>query len=165
MRLPFIIPALAALAWAPAIGQVGVSGSGERAGTSPTAPIGFQVLREIDDPYSGDHWFLLRDQVHPGGPGRLVRATADHIGEPGTGPNPRPKAAIPPLRPVIHAGDRLIVEEHTAVADVFLEATALASSPLAVPFNARMRMGGRVVRVVALAPGRAVFEPETERLP
>ena len=33
-----------------------------------------EILREIDDPSSGQRWLLMRDDSHPGGPGLLLRA-------------------------------------------------------------------------------------------
>jgi flagella basal body P-ring formation protein FlgA len=63
--------------------------------------------------------------------------------------------------PVIFAGDRLVVEEHTARADAVLEARALSSAAPGAAFNARLTVGGRVVRAVALGPGHAALQPET----
>ena len=56
----------------PANGQAGIaSSSGVVSGA--ILPLG-NVIREIDDPHSGDRWLLLRDPNRPGGPGRLVLA-------------------------------------------------------------------------------------------
>jgi hypothetical protein len=121
-----------------------------------------QAVREILDPHSGDRWILLRNDQCPGGPGRLVRVAADRQA---LGPAPLRAAidgeAIRPL-PVIRAGDRLTVEEHTAHVDAALEARALGTAAAGAFFEARLAIGGRVVRVVALGPGRAALEPETE---
>ena len=62
---------------------------------------------------------------------------------------------------VVRAGDRLIVEEHTARVDAALEARALASAVAGAALVVRLTLGGKVVRVVALGPGRAAFQPET----
>lgn len=61
---------------------------------------------------------------------------------------------------MIRAGDALIVEEHTAVVDARLEAIALGSASKDAQFKARLKIGGRVVRVTALGPGGAMLEPE-----
>jgi hypothetical protein len=37
-------------------------------------PVAGSVMRTIDDPNTGLRWILLRDESHPGGPGRLVPA-------------------------------------------------------------------------------------------
>jgi len=120
-----------------------------------------QVLRQIEDPSTGGLWLLLRDRNRPGGPGRLVlarqrtntqRATSGGLAQPLSAGE----------RPVIHTGDALMVEEHTAVADVRLEAVALEPAAKGAHFKARLKMGGKVVRVVAVSPGRANFAPVGE---
>jgi hypothetical protein len=134
-----------------------------------------EVVREIDDPHTGARWLLTRDSLHPGGPGRMVL-----IGEPrGQAPN----VGLGELRigtqnglaqgeqrrvqaqPAIRAGDHLIVEQDTAVVEARLEAVALNSAAVGSQFNARLALGGRVVRAVALAPGRAALLAETEARP
>ena len=35
-----------------------------------------EVVREIDDPHTGDRWLLRRNDQVPGGPGRLVQVAA-----------------------------------------------------------------------------------------
>jgi flagella basal body P-ring formation protein FlgA len=62
--------------------------------------------------------------------------------------------------PVIRAGDRLTVEEHTAVVDAVLEARALAAAAMGAALDVRLTIGGRVVRAVALGPGRAALQSE-----
>jgi hypothetical protein len=62
-------------------------------------------------------------------------------------------------------GDRLIVEEDTPVASARLEALALGPASPGVEFMVRLRIGGKVMRVVALGPGRAAFATESEARP
>jgi len=121
------------------------------------------VLREIDDPYTGARWLLMRDPVHPGGPGRLVLlANENHsAGEGAVRVELQPVA----LRPIIRAGDRLIVEEHTQVVEARLEAVALNPAAAGSVLDVRLKIGGRVVRAVAMAPGRAVFQSQAEARP
>jgi hypothetical protein len=118
------------------------------------------VLREIDDPCTGDRWLLARDPTHPDGPGRLVldASSAEGAGHSASG-NAR-GLTHPPLRFMIHAGDTLVIEEHSAVVDARLEATALGPAFLGAEFRARLKVGGKVVRVVALGPGQAAFVRE-----
>jgi hypothetical protein len=118
------------------------------------------VIREIDDPYTGQRWLLERNKEHPGGPGRLAPA-GGYRKAPG-GASALEQAR---LHPVIRAGDRLVVEEHTARVDAALEARALASAAAGAVFDARLSIGGKVVRVVALGPGRAAFQPEQGERP
>ncbi|MGA9668589.1 MAG: hypothetical protein WBQ94_05230 [Terracidiphilus sp.] len=130
----------------PVAGQIEVATSGE-------------IFREINDPKDGTRWLLSRDVNHPGGPG--VLALAERV----AGPVQRlatgalPAQAI--LAPIIHAGDRLILEEHSAAVDSRLEAIAMAPGALGSVFPARLSIGGKVVRARALAAGRAVLEPES----
>ena len=93
-----------------------------------------EVLRQIEDPSTGDLWLLLRDRSRPGGPGRLVLARQETNTQRAIS-----GGAAQPLsrgeRPVIHTGDALMVEEHTAVADVRLEAVALGPAVKGRPFQ------------------------------
>jgi hypothetical protein len=114
------------------------------------------ILREIDDPHTGARWLLMRSEQHPGGPGRLVLAGSERNG---TFQQVAEEEAQ--LAPVIRPGDRLVVEEHTALVDAALEARALGPAAQGAAFNVRLTMGGRVVRAVALGPGRAALRPET----
>lgn len=174
---------------APALGQsnrrllMQVSAPLERQpdGTLSGQP-GGEVMREIDDPHNGDRWLLFRENDNPGGPGRLVRvqvgfagrylaagaevAVPSPAGPPAQfsgGVSASPEAAIPdaPL-PVIRTGDHLMLEENTAVVEAHLEAVALGPAPAGSPFSVRLKIGGKVVRAVALGPGRAEFLADTE---
>jgi hypothetical protein len=122
------------------------------------SPAPGDVIREIDDPHTGQRWLLERNGEHPGGPGRLVPAGFRRKAPGGASALNTEEEAR--LHPVIRAGDRLVVEEHTARADAALEARALASAAAGAVFDARLSIGGKVVRVVALGPGRAAFQPE-----
>ena len=124
-----------------------------------------QALREIDDLQTGERWLLLRDGVHPGGPGRLTLATGlpdnGRVDGKGRGAGAKPLAAGSRPRVAIRGGDRLVVEENTAVVAVHLEAVALGPAAPGGSLQARLEIGGKVVRVVALAPGRAELMPQT----
>ncbi len=118
------------------------------------------VVREIDDPQNGNRWLLLRDPGNPGGPGRLVLA-AGQSAEPrqakvgGAKPD-----GLKSFAPAIRAGEKLIVEENTAVVDVRLEAVALEPAVAGAAFRVRLQVGGKVVRAVAQGPGRAALAPD-----
>jgi len=124
-----------------------------------------ELVREIDDPNNGDRWLLSRNDRYPGGPGRLVRAAVDRNEHGGAPSRAAGRAGAAAFNPVIRVGDRLIVEEHTARVDAALEALALGPAAAGSAFDVRLKMGGKVVRAVALAPGRAAFQPETEVRP
>jgi hypothetical protein len=128
---------------------------------APFEPATGTVIREIDDPHTGDRWLLMREPSPPGGPGRLVLAgTLGALRQQAGTASSRPQ----PL-PVIHTGDRLIVEENTAVAEARLQAVALGPALLGDPLKVRLTIGGAVVQAVALGPGRAVFAQDTEERP
>jgi hypothetical protein len=123
-----------------------------------------QVLGQIEDPSTGNLWLLLRDRNHPAGPGRLVLS--------GQRSNPQRAISGGPAQPLsagerllIHPGDALMVEEHTEVADVRLEAVALEPAVKSAHFKARLKIGGQVVCVVAVSAGHASFAPENEVAP
>lgn len=119
----------------------------------PGAPAAGQAqpaLREIDDPHSGLRWLLVRDATHPGGPGRLVELHGE------TALDRAPSPALP----VIHMGDRVRVEEHTRVADAIFDSVALGPAVKGAPLRLRLRIGGRIVRAIAVAPGRAALTLE-----
>ncbi|MGA2833886.1 MAG: hypothetical protein ABSE55_12520 [Terracidiphilus sp.] len=124
-----------------------------------------EIVREIDDPHTGDRWLLMRSGQFPGGPGRLVLATAHRntVGGASGGVAGQPEEAQ--SIPVIHIGDRLIVEEHTTIVDAVLEARALNPATAGAALEVRLTIGGSVVRVVALGPGRAALLNETGKRP
>jgi hypothetical protein len=125
-----------------------------------------EVVREIDDPNTGDRWLLVRNDQFPGGPGRLVLVAAHRHAPGGVAlPAARELTAEAEFLPVIRAGDRLIVEEHTARVDAVLEARAINPAAPGAAFDVRLTIGGHVVRAIALGPGRAALQPEAEVRP
>lgn len=124
-----------------------------------------QLVREIDDPQTGDRWLLLRNDELPGGPGRWVRFATERKAMRGVALRVARQPEEARALPVIRAGERLTVEEHTAHVDALLEARALGPAAAGSPFEARLVLGGRVVRAVALGPGRAALAPEPEARP
>jgi hypothetical protein len=121
-----------------------------------------QVVREINDPHTGDRWLLERNPENLGGPWRMVLIPGTGHPDAGAAKVWQPKAE---MLPVIHSGDRIVIEEHTAVADVSLTAVAMEPSLTGGAFNARLTVGGKVVRATALGKGRAVFASDTGRRP
>lgn len=116
------------------------------------------ILREIVDPYSGGRWVLMRDPDHPGGPGRLVLAEAGNGGKRAhAGETPADEAL-----PVIRAGDKLVIEEHSSVVDAQFEAVALGAAREGSLLKVRLKLGGKTLSAIALGPGRAVFTSEAE---
>ena len=126
-------------------------------GTAQTAASNAgELMKEIDDPHTGDRWLLMRDIRHLGGPGLMVVAaqgrTPGQTAAPGESP-----------APIIRSGDPVIVEQNTSTMDAHLEALAMTPATAGSCFDARLRIGCGVVRAVAIAPGRAVFKEEVRR--
>jgi hypothetical protein len=124
-----------------------------------------EIIREIDDASTGDRWLLERNEQNPGGPGRLVRVAAHPGAHGGASARAADQTGEAQPLPIIHAGDRLIVEEHTAVVDAVLEARALNPAAQGSTLEVRLTIGGNVVRAVALAPGRAALQPQAGERP
>jgi hypothetical protein len=127
---------------------------------SRDAAAGGEILREIDDPHNGDRWLLIRDDNHPAGPARLVLVSGARVTQRKTR-QAAPGADTPP--PLIRAGDRVVVEEHSSVVDAHLEAVAMEPAWAGSAFNARLSIGGQMVRAVAAAAGRATLQQEQWR--
>lgn len=106
------------------------------------------ILRAITDPHTGQQWLLVANEENPAGPGRLVMAScfAAHR-----------DARITAF--AIHAGDKIVVEEHGLAMDAYLEATALETAAVGSQFKVRLKIGGRVLKAVALGPGKAEVQP------
>lgn len=115
------------------------------------------VLREIRDPHTGARWVIVSDKDNPGGPGRMVLAADGMAG--------RSTAEKEMKTAIIRLGDRVVVEEHTSGADARLEAVALSAAAEGSRFDVRLKIGRKVVRVVALAPGRAALLQPGEAMP
>ena len=131
-----------------------------------TAAVGdsSSVLREIDDPASGARWLLVRDQNDPGAPGRLLLLSASQtLRLSHSQASSLPLVALLPV--VVRAGDSLILEEHTARADVRLEAVALGPARAGDAIRARLNLGGSIVRAIVSGPHRATLLSSTEARP
>lgn len=155
-----------------ALGAASAQGSHTLLAARGQAPRGVQgrLLRVIDDPNLGQRWLLVRDPAQPAGPARLVLASVlpstdaqSSQTDAGAGPLPAAFAAqAARLRPVIRAGDRLLLEQDSDLARVRLEAVAMQPAAAGTTLRARLAIGGKVVQVLALGPGRAAFAPGRE---
>ena len=127
----------------------------------PSAPEArYRALRELEDPGAHQYWLLIRDRNRAAGPALLVKEPAHSacafftLGKMDRGP-----AIGQPVRslPVIHAGDPIILFEHTTVSDTELEATALEQAAVGDSLRVHIKFGGFTVRAIAAAPGRATL--------
>lgn len=117
------------------------------------------VVREINDPALGVLWLLIKDPQHSGGPGKFVMVDKTK------GLRSADASALQGIEqalPVIHAGERVVVEEHSAVVDARLEGTALEPALQGAPLRVRLKLSGQVVHAIAQASGRALLAPEGE---
>jgi hypothetical protein len=131
--------------------QESLAGEARDVGCSPR-----DLMRRIEDPGSGTHWLLFRDEKHLGGPGRLVQETTSGINGCASGPARSAMDKCPEVRPrIIRAGDRLIVREQKPSVDLQLQGVALASAVAGSVLNVRLVVGGKTVRAIAAQPGKA----------
>ena len=126
--------------------------AGVRRGAQPESgdPRRDSIVRVIDDPNTGTRWAVVRDAAQPGGPGRLIKAEQD-------GRRASAHGAEASQPPVIRVGEHLVAEEHTSRVEATLEAVALESATAGSSLAVRLKMGGRVLRAVAVAPGRVLL--------
>ena len=118
-----------------------------------------RATREIADRATGIAWLLVKDNGHPGGPGRLVAVDEAHAES--RQPNARSGVGavsvtlLPPLYPILRGGDPIVIEEDSPVVHLRLAGVALEPACAGQSLEARLEVGGKAVRVVALGPGRA----------
>jgi hypothetical protein len=116
---------------------------------------GGRIVEERTDPATGARWMLMRDAEHSAELAHWVLADAGRE---------RPAAAgatttEPKL--VIHAGDKIVVQEETAVVNAWLEATALTGAKDGGELRVKLKIGGRILAVRAISPGTAEMKEET----
>jgi hypothetical protein len=120
----------------------------------------YREIRTIEDSGTHQHWILLQNVSRPAAPALLLQGVSDlscarpPIEEAGS------RSAIDARShsdPVIHAGDYLIVSEHTRVLDTDLEATALKPAAIGDILTVRLKFGGQILSAIATAPGRATL--------
>ena len=100
-------------------------------------------MREIRDPNSGARWVVIGNLENSAGPGRLMPAEDAAPARRGDF-----AAETKPLLPVIHRGDRVVVEEHTATVEAYLEAIAMEPATTGSSFAVRLKIGGKVVKAL-----------------
>lgn len=112
---------------------------------------GSQVLRVIQDPGAHAVWLLRADPLHPAGPGMLVECKAsDGSREAHSRQSAAGRSAQLPLGgPLIRAGAHLLIEQHSAHLDSWLNAVALEPAYAGMSFHLRLA-GGQVLRAIAI---------------
>lgn len=95
---------------------------------------------------------MVRDSGRPAAPAQLVLSCA---AEPSKAAGRHARIERPAVSPaVIHAGDPLMVDEHTDVSEGLLEATALRAAAIGETVLVRLKMGQAILRARVTAPGR-----------
>lgn len=112
-----------------------------------------QQARELRDPATGAIWRLLPGDSRQGGPARWVLVDS--------GTAFRTTAAGRTL--LIHSGDKIVVEEHSAIADARLTAIAITSAAKGEQFRARITVGGGVFTVRAVSAALAELTTEASQ--
>lgn len=127
------------------------------------------VAREIKDARDGSRWLLLKNAGHPGGPGRLVQApqvnTVSQTSPSGEQATLQTTATGARRRPVIFAGERLMIEDETPIARMRIEAIAMMPAAVGEVFKVRLSIGAATATAIALGPGRAKLAPVFEGRP
>jgi hypothetical protein len=127
------------------------------------------AVRVIQDPHTSMCWQLERDPTRPGGPGRMVllgllegsQGNSVSIVKANAKIDAKFNANI--LTPVIGSGDRVVLEENSAIVETRLEAFALSSARVGAELNVRLAIGGKILRAKAIGPGHAAFVVNTGR--
>lgn len=142
----------------PALGQAGA------ALDRPNPPVDRAIIRVIRDPHTGVCWLLEQGTGRPGGPGRMIQETLEQIPliSAASTTNSSASALLAAQKAVILAGDQVIVEEHSGQVDARLEAVALAPARAGARLNVRLTIGGKILRAIAIGPGRATLAESQE---
>ena len=137
--------------------------------SEPLKTLNSNAIRVIRDPHTASRWLLERDPARPGGPGRMVLLSLEDgrqfesakvVGGISNG-TVRANRILP--GPVIRSGDRLVVEENSALVEARLEAVALGQAVEGAEFRVRLAIGGRIVKAVAIGRGRASLAADAGR--
>jgi hypothetical protein len=123
----------------------------------------YRAIRTVEDYGTHQHWMLLQNLSRPAAPAVLIQRPLDFSCARLS--LERPDLRFPSDReslslPVIHAGNYLIVSEHTRVLDAELEAIALRPAAIGEGLTVRLKFGGRTRNAIATAPGRATLSEE-----
>ena len=125
----------------------------------------YRAVRIIDDQATGRRWLLVKQLDRPEAPGLLLQIADDQscskllpAGTEGRFPIAH---QVLPLQ-VIRPGDSVILSEDSPVADARLEAIAIEPAAAGQSLTVRLKLGGHLLRAVAIAPGSALLVRERE---
>ena len=150
------------------------------------APV--EAVREVDDPATGVRWLLVRDQMHPAGPGRWIREgergretgkqikenqeNKENLTSTASSDSARIDSATKdeltaradeqvkvPAPLVMRGGDPIVVVQQTPVLTARLAAVALEPAAKGKLIEARLKANDARVWVIAVGPGEATLAP------
>jgi hypothetical protein len=114
----------------------------------------FRAVRIIDDQGTGRHWLMVRRLDRPETPASLLPLNEECFELLVSDLKKKlPIAAHQKGAPVIRAGDRVLLLDSSAIADVRLEAVALGPATTGQELTVRLKLGGHLLRAVATAQG------------
>jgi hypothetical protein len=132
------------------------------------APTATAVSREFFDPCLRLHWQLQTNPAHPEQPGRLVLVNPNNTlpGQPARSAKNQPSPAHSSPAPIIHAGDRVTVDQQTEVLHAHFQAVALEPALPGQRMKVRLSVGDHSARgldatiltVLATTPGQARWQ-------
>lgn len=120
----------------------------------------YRAVRIIDDRATGHSWLLVKQLDRPGTPAVLLQIADDQscskiFPAESEGRFPIAHQFLPRL--VIRPGDSVILSEDSLVADARLEAIAIEPAVAGQSLTVRLKLGGHLLRAVAIAPGSALM--------
>jgi hypothetical protein len=124
-----------------------------------------QAVREIDDLAGDTRWLLVQNSLLPGGPGRLVAIRKVYNAKLGAKVGAKDATVESPLPVIVRGGERVIVEQQTKKLEARFDAVALGPARCGDEFDVRLRIDGKKVRALAVAPGRVMLRSLGEERP
>jgi hypothetical protein len=121
----------------------------------------YRLIRFVDDPSTKQHWLLLKDLSRPANPALFVEESLEAGAETRSTSATPSRSSVPTHSiAVIHAGDSILLSEHTRIIDAEFEATALHAAAMDEVVDVRMKFGNRTLKAVATGPRRATVVEE-----
>jgi hypothetical protein len=120
----------------------------------------YRALQIMNDPGTGRRWLLVEQLDRPEAPALLMLMPDNHacsklpIAD-SEWRYPSAHRALPV--PVISPGDSIILSEASPVSDGRLEAIALERAATGQELTVRLKLGGHLLRAVAIGSGRATL--------
>jgi hypothetical protein len=120
----------------------------------------YRAVRIIDDQATGHRWLLVKQLDRPEAPALLLQiadapSCSKLLPAESEGRFSIAHQVFP--RQIIRPGDSVILSEDSPVAEARLEAVAIQPAAAGQSLTVRLKLGGHLLRAVAIAPGRALL--------